>query len=605
MKKKVIYFLIFLIFIFFLTADIFPKEKFSVEKFGKFIKESLKEWKVPGVAVGVINKGYIILAKGYGLRDVERKLPVTRKTLFAIGSTTKAFTSLLLGQLVDEGKLAWNRPIRSYLPDFKLYSDYTSDHMRVIDLLLHNSGLPRHDMVWYGADISREELYKGLRYLKNSTEFRTSFQYQNMMYMTAGYLVGKMRGSTWEKVIFRKLFKPLEMNDTNLSVSVSQKSKDFSNPYTVKDGEIVKIPFYKRINGIAPAGAINSNIDDMLSWLKLLLDGGKRGGKQFITPETLKAITTPRVIAGGTIAAIFNRFKEFSYPTYGMGWFINHYRGHNLIHHGGNIDGFSALVSFMPDIESGVIILTNNSGNFLTYSAALRVYDGLMGKKPIPWNDRFLELFKARIAESKKKDSKEDKMRVMGTTPSHKLSGYTGKFENPAYGEIIISSDKSGLKFKYHKFSGKMSHYHYDYFKIEDTIFKGSKVHFLINDKGIVDRVLLPLEPAVDEIIFNRLVSGKLSDKNYLKKFTGEYLFTAGKLKAKIFIKAENKLFLQAFGQPSFQLIPYKENFFSLKGVKGYTLEFKPGAVGKIVSFVSHQPNGDFKADRIKAKMKK
>jgi len=600
MKRKLLIFLLMLLIIFISGFESFAKQKFSIDEFGKFMAVSLKEWKVPGAAVGIINKGYIILAKGYGFRNVEKKLPVTRKTLFSIGSTTKAFTSFLVGQLVDDGKIVWNGRVRSYLPDFTLYDNYASTHMKVKDLLIHNSGLPRHDLVWYGADYSRKELYNGLKYLKNSADFRETFQYQNMMYMTAGYLVGKMRGSTWEHVIKNRLFKPLEMISTNLSIAESLKSDDFSKPYAIKKGKIVEVPFYKKgIKGIAPAGAINSNIDDMLSWLKLILDGGRRGGKQFISPGSLKVITTPQVIAGGTIAYLFNRFNEFSFPTYGMGWFINHYRGHNLIHHGGNIDGFSAVVSFMPDIESGVIILTNNSGNFLTYSATLRVYDGLMGEKPLPWNKRFLELFETRRTNAKKKMSREDKSKVAGTKPSHSLKEYTGKFNHPAYGVILLTSDKNGLKFKYHKFSGKLSHYHYDYFKIEDTIFKGSKLHFLTDDKGIVDRVLVPLEPTLDDIVFKRMIPDRLNKKSYLEKFSGNYLFTAGQLKAKIFFRGDDKLFLQATGQPEFQLKPFKKNFFSLKGLKGFTVEFLTGPDGKATGFISHQPNGDFKAKRI------
>lgn len=600
MKKMINALIIFFTISLFFIQDVSARKKFSIEEYGKFINRSLKEWNVPGVAVGIINKGYIILARGYGFRDIKKKLPVTRKTLFAIGSSTKAFTAFLLGQLVDSGMLEWDKPVRNYLPDFKLFDSYASDHMRTRDLLIHDSGLPRHDLVWYGADVSREELYKRLRFLKNSREFRTAFQYQNLMYMTAGYLVGRLKGSSWESVIKDSLFNPLGMKSTNLSVLVSQKSDDYAMPYSVKDGKIIEIPFYKRIKSIAPAGAINSNIDDMLSWLNLILDGGKRDGKQFINPETLKELITPQVIAGGTITAIMNQYPEFSHPAYGMGWFINHYRGHNFIHHGGNIDGFSALVSFMPDLESGVIVLTNSSGNFLTYSAALNVYDGLMGNKPIQWNERFLKLFRAKDEEGRKKEKEVDKMQIKGTKPSHKISDYSGRFKNPAYGIISISLGKSGLKYKYHKFQGSLSHYHYDFFKMEDSILAGIKVNFLLNDKGDIDRVLIPLEPAVDDIVFKRVVSEKLKDLKYLKKFVGNFLFARGNLKAKIFIKGEEKLFLQAFGQPAFQLVPYKENIFSLKDLKGFSFEFKPDAKGNIVSFVSHQPNGDFEAKKIK-----
>ncbi|MEN8152565.1 MAG: serine hydrolase [Acidobacteriota bacterium] len=514
-KKRIpVAFLLLLFTVSILSVYPKSKSKFSQEKFEKYINKALKQWKVPGVAIGIIHKGYIIHAKGFGFRNIEKELPVTRKTLFPIGSTTKALTTFLMGQLVDEDKLSWDKPVREYLQDFKLYDSYATEKMRARDLVIHNSGLPRHDLIWYGSKRSRKEIFNRLKYLKNNREFRTTFQYQNLMYMTAGLLVGKLNNSSWEEAVTERIFKPLEMESSNFSIDTSLKSSDFSLPYrTDENGKTEVIPFYKEMDGIGPAGSINSNINDMLSWMKIHLDNGERHGKQLISKVTLKEIHTPQVIAGGTIAAIFNRFKEISYLNYGMGWFVNHYRGHNLIHHGGNIDGFSALVALMPDIESGVVILTNRGRNFLTFTSAFRIFDRLLGEKPLPWDERFLEVVGKFKKMGEDKDKEEEKSRKKDTKPTCTLDRYKGEFEDPAYGRLTIGINDSELFFRFNKFNEPLEHYQDNIFRIKSGIFKGLKFEFFVNEKGEINSVSIPLEREVDNIIFNRIISSSMTGK--------------------------------------------------------------------------------------------
>lgn len=592
----------FFLLIFFVSVfSVYPKSKFSLEKFEKYINQALEQWKVPGAAIGIIHNGYIIHAKGYGLRDIKKKLPVTRKTLFAIGSTTKAFTTFLMGQLVDEGKLSWDKPVREYLKDFKLYDSYVTENMRIRDLFTHNSGLPRHDLLWYGSKKTRMELFNGLKYLENNKGFRTTFQYQNLMYMTAGLLAGKLNNSTWEEAVTKNIFEPLDMRSSNFSINKSLKSSDFSLAYkTGEDGKIELTPFYKAMSGIGPAGSINSNINDMLSWMNLLLDSGERNGKQLISKISLKEIQTPQVVAGGTIAAIFGRFKEMSYPNYGMGWFVHHYRGHNLIHHGGNIDGFSAMVALMPDIEAGVVILTNNGGNFLTYTAAFRIFDRLLGEKPLPWDERFLKMFEQLKKTEKDKSEKGEKFRKNGTKTTHSLDKYKGEFEHPAYGKITIVLKDNGLFFKYNKFDAPLEHYHYNLFKVKSGIAKGTKLEFLINEKGDINSISAPLERSVKNIIFNRVASKAMTGKIFLKKFVGTYNFKGTGQNAKVFFKGDTTLFLNVPGQPEFELVPYKDTTFELKGLKGFNIEFVTDQTGNVTALISHQPNGTFRAEKVK-----
>ncbi|MEW5901563.1 MAG: serine hydrolase domain-containing protein, partial [Acidobacteriota bacterium] len=184
----------------------------------------MAEWKVPGMAVAIVKDGQVILAEGYGLKDVKNNLKVTPQTIFAIGSSSKAFTATAMGILTDDGKLDWDKPVREYLPSFKLWDLFASERMTPRDLVCHRSGLPRHDVMWYNSPLSRKELFDRIQYLKPNKDFRANFQYQNLMFMTAGYLVGQLSGSTWEEFTKKKIFEPLGMNDSNFSVEESKKA---------------------------------------------------------------------------------------------------------------------------------------------------------------------------------------------------------------------------------------------------------------------------------------------------------------------------------------------------------------------------------------------
>src|SRR6516225_1393080 len=161
-------------------------QKPSLDGFDAFAEKALKDWQCAGFSIAVVQNGEVILSKGYGVRDVKNNLPVTTKTLFAIGSSTKSFTVSSLATLVDQGKLEWDKPVRDYMPDFRMWDQMTTERMTARDLVTHRSGLPRHDLMWYSSPFSRDELFARLRYLEPSKDFRTSFQYQNLMFMTAG-----------------------------------------------------------------------------------------------------------------------------------------------------------------------------------------------------------------------------------------------------------------------------------------------------------------------------------------------------------------------------------------------------------------------------------
>ena len=216
----------------------------------------------------------------------KKKFPQTPKTLFAIGSSSKAFTAATVVQLADDDKLDLDEPIRKYLPDFELYDEGATKEMTPRDLLCHNSGLPRHDFVWYGSDKSRKDLYKTLKYLEPTASFRQTWQYQNLMFMTAGYLVEQISEMSWEDFTQKRILDPLGMNASNFSVSKMEKAENAALPYREKDGEFIKMP-YRNIDAIGPAGSINSNAEDMSKWVIMQLNGGKYGEETVVSANGL------------------------------------------------------------------------------------------------------------------------------------------------------------------------------------------------------------------------------------------------------------------------------------------------------------------------------
>jgi CubicO group peptidase (beta-lactamase class C family) len=599
MKKnsiKIIFILIVASFL--VNPALFAEKKASSDDFKGFpgfVESMLKDWDVPGTAIVVVKDGKIVFAEGFGYRNVEKKLKVTPDTLFAIGSCTKAFTAAALGILVDEGKLEWEKPVRDYLPTFKLQDNFASEQMTAMDLVTHRSGLPRHDPIWYGSTASREELFNRLQYLEPSKGFRAAYQYNNLMFMTAGYMAGKIAGTSWEELVRTKLFAPLGMNNSNFSVEDSQKTDDFSLPYSKRNEKITSVPF-RKIDVIGPAGSINSSVNDMAKWLLLNLNNGKIGDKTIISEANLTLMHTPQMVMGGSL----NVDEEFLYTAYGMGWMIDSYRGHPVVFHGGGIDGFISFVTFLPRDNAGIVVLTNSDsgGSRLSSIIAYNLYDRILKLPQVPWSKRFKERDEKAEKLGEKSKKNEDTDRKIGTTTSHPLEDYTGKFENPGYGVITIEKGGDTLKAVYNGIEYKVEHYHYDIFELSTEIFGEQKLKasFLTDLKGNINSVKFALQAGVKDIEFTRMAEKK--GKEYLQRFVGEYEVSGVTLK--IELKGEETLVTIVPGQPIYELIPYKDNEFTLKDLTGYTLKFVVNESGAVTAVESHQPNGTFTAKKVK-----
>jgi CubicO group peptidase (beta-lactamase class C family) len=557
-----------------------------------YIEKVRKDWKVQGLAVAIIQKDKVIYAKGFGYRDVEKKLPVTTETLFAIGSSSKAFTAAGVCLLQEDGKLELDKPVIEYLPSFKLHDAYATEKLTPRDLLSHRSGLPRHDLMWYGGSLSRKEMFDKLRHLEFNKSFRERWEYQNLMFMTAGLLIEELSGKSWEAFTKDRILDPLEMKSTNFSVDQIAKAENRSLGY-IELNDKVEITPYRNIDAIGPAGSINSNINDMSNWVMALIKGGQFKGRKVLGESTVRSMQTPVITLPATVPL---QYDELGYGSYGLAWFINSYRGKVLVQHGGNIDGFSANVAFMPKDSIGVVVLTNMNGTPSTAIIRNNIVDRMLGLSQVDWNGRALaDVKKAREAQEKVKKESDDS-RIKDTRPSHALTDYTGSFEHPAYGSLLINQEGDSLQVDFHGLTSGLRHYHYDIFEgTGPRYFKGEKINFKTNLAGEINEVQIKLEPGVKDIVFTRKQLVKEITPAQLKIYVGDYDF--GGQVAKIYIRGENTLMFLVPGQPDYELVPVKEHEFKLKIAEGFSVRFVLEN-GKVTELHSIQPNGTYKAKR-------
>jgi len=469
----------------------------ALDTFPRFVRTQMRQWKVPGVGVAIVRDDEVVLCRGFGYRNLARKSPATADTLFAIGSCTKAFTTMVMGMLVDEGKLDWDRPVREYLPRFALSDAFSTERLTPRDLVTHRSGLPRHDAVWYGCSASREELVKRLRHLEPTADLRTTYQYQNLMFMTAGFLIGQLTGSTWEEQVRERIFTPLGMTRSNLSVVDSQKADDASLPYTESRNRATRIPF-RNIDNVGPAGSVNSSVTDMAEWVRFHLNGGKLGRKRLISAESLHQMHTPQMVAEASGC------DEIRFPSYGLGWSISDYRRHIVISHGGSIDGFTARTAFLPHDGLGVVVLTNQ-GTALPQIVAHNAIDRLLGLDPVPWSRRARQEQRREKAGAASRRRKELAQRVRGTRPSHPLVEYAGTYCHPGYGTLTVRREGKRLMVSLNDRAYRASHYHYDVFELREIRGQGRlKLTFTAAADGRLTRVSIPLQEGTSDIVFER-----------------------------------------------------------------------------------------------------
>jgi hypothetical protein len=413
------------------------------------------------------------------------------------------------------------------------------------------------------------------------------------MFLTAGYLVEVLTDKKWEDAIRTHVFKPLGMGRTNFSVEDSQKDADFALPYREREGKIEKMPF-RNISNIGPAGSINSSVNEMSNWLLVHLNGGKFEGKQIIGPQTLQDMHLAHMPTGGTPA-----IPEVTPADYGLGWFVDTYKGHRRVHHGGNIDGFSAMVSMLPQDGVGFVVLVNKNGSALTELLIRHASDLVL---ELEYKDWIGEAAKEKTAgEEVQKEARQKKhtRRKPGTKPAHELEKYTGDYFHPGYGDLKVFLKSGEIFFTYNGITTPLEHWHYETFngkRADDPTFEDMKLTFRTDVNGYVAGMEAPFEPTLDAMVFDKKPNPRLFDPAFLQQFVGKYQLATQTLT--ISLKG-NSLALYIPGSDELDLVPQVGDEFTLKQVKIISLRFKFDAEGNVVALELFQPDGVYEATRV------
>jgi CubicO group peptidase (beta-lactamase class C family) len=570
----------------------------AFDGFDANVEDMLGRWEVPGLAVAVVKDDEVIYMGGFGYRDIEKGLVVTPETLFAIGSVSKPFTALSVGMLVDEGKLDWDAPVIEYLPDFRLYDEYATLHATPRDLLAHRTGLPGHYMMIAATPFSRDEIYGRLRYLEPTAELRETYQYNNLMYMTSGYLVGRITRGTWEEFIAERVFEPLGMKRSTFRGEGVAGLDNVALPYEKRRGELAAVPFPAKAVA-APAGGIVSSVQEMTEWLKLYLNNGRLDGRQLVSPAVLKEMHTPQMPI---------RYTPDDLPgpleAYGLGWTIRPYRGHYFVHHGGWIDGFVSWVSMMPSDNIGVVVLSNRGHQLLPLWLNYHIYHRLLDLGD-DWT--------ARVPPAAEEEGAERRTRpqpaatgVAAARATHRLEDFAGVYEHPAYGRVAVEAegDTLGLVFS-NATAVPLEHVKYNIFITRHELddFNKLPVRFPVSMFGEIESVAIELQPEVEgrgigDIVFGRVFDETLrEDPEFLRGLAGQYEFQG--IIINVVLRPGPKLVVQVPGEPEYELAPFSRTTLKIIGQERSRIEVGYGEDGRVVEAVVHRPDGSIPARKV------
>lgn len=457
--------------------------------FDATVARAMATFKVPGLAVAVVKNDSVIFAKGYGVRALGAPEPVTPHSLFAVGSTSKAFTVAVLQQLEQEGKLKLDDPATQYLPSLQLYDPYVTRELTVRDLVTHRSGLPTANAVWYGTPYSREEILRRLRYRKPSASFRSTWQYQNEMFLAAGQVIAAVDGRSWDDAVKARLFTPLGMRASGTSVRELATMPDVAQPHLERDGTVRRIP-YRNIDNIAPAGSINSSVHDMAQWIRFQLAKGKWDGRQLLNEAAFDDARRPYM------AMPSSPFSELTAPgaqlvSYGMAWMLYGWNGRTIVEHSGGIDGMTAEVALVPEERLGLVILANLS---TVAPQVLQSYllDSFFGAPKRDWTGEVSTKMAALEKAGADAMAKAERERTKDSRPTLPLTAYAGTYADSLYGDVVVREANGALQLTFlGNREARLEHWQYDTFRAhwDDVILDKTMVQFFLDASGKVDRV--------------------------------------------------------------------------------------------------------------------
>ena len=449
MKK--IYFLILLLC--FSGQTTLRAQALKTSEIDKLVEKSIAAFRVPGIALGIVKDGQLVYARGYGVRSLKSGKPVDANTLFGIASNSKAFTTAALAILVDAGKLNWDDRVIDYIPEFRTYSAYVTEDFTIRDLLTHRSGmgLGAGDLMLFpdSSDFTLQELIHTIRYFKQTSPFRSKFDYDNRLYIVAGEIVHRVAGRSWEDFVEKKIMRPLGMKQSAASFDRLKDKSNVIDAHAAVDEKIRVISRHKMQPGENAAGGIYANINDLSKWVLAQLNGGKYGSK--LGKYLFSAKAQHEMWAAQTILPVGKNSYRTHFRAYGLGWFLSDVNGYKQVRHTGGLEGMVTEITLLPELHLGIIVLTNQESGAAFKAISNTIKDGYMGREKIDWVSKL----KKQVEKRKKKADTFTK-KIWSTIDSLiqakrdplDMDIYAGNFNDNWLGDVQVSQKKGRLWFQ-------------------------------------------------------------------------------------------------------------------------------------------------------------
>lgn len=440
--------------------------KVNLKELDEYYTKMVKDWDLPSASIGIVKDGEIIFTGNYGVLEEGKNEKPNEHTLYAIASNSKAFTSAIIGILVQEGTLNWNDRVKKYLPYFEMYDPWVSDHVTIRDMLSHRVGLGTFsgDNVWYKSNISAEEMIKRIKFVPKTYDFRAGYGYSNLMYITAGELIKTITGKSWSENVKKRILNPLKMDRTITSINELENQGNYATPHARKENENYVIP-WANWDEVASTGGLISSVNDVSKWMIFNLNNGIQGKDTLLSKRTRNMVWTPHNnhYVDHTTKNDFDRH----FNAYGLGWGLSDYHGRMKVGHTGGYDGMITAVTLIPDENLGVVVLTNGVKSPIM-AATYYALDKFLGVETQDWSAKYLERTN-RYSEKDTRISDRKKKRVLNTKPTILQEKFLGMYRSDLGGKINIIDNQGLLKLEFEDaplLSARLTHWHYDVWQI-------------------------------------------------------------------------------------------------------------------------------------------
>jgi CubicO group peptidase (beta-lactamase class C family) len=469
--KKLTTYLATLLFICLLSTITIAQISFP--KIDSLMAESLIKFKVAGAAIAIVKDGKVIHSKGYGVADINTKKPVNENTNFQIASNSKAFTTAALAILEEEGKLKWTDKVKDHIPEFKMYNDYVTENFNIQDLLTHRSGLGLGvgDLMFFpdGSNFTVKDVVTSFQHFKPVSAFRTQFDYDNLLYIVAGEVIARASGMSYESFVQNRIIEPLQMNNSFVGSLLKDKS-NLSTPHSSESGTIKKIDAYDIGMGSA-AGGIYSNVTDMSKWMIMRLNKGKYGIDLKSSIFSLKNHNEMWRIHTVTETNPNPRYNSH-FSGYGLGWGLSDAKGNLKVSHTGGLPGMLSIVTMYPDLNLGIVILTNteNGGGGLFSSITNTISDSYLGLDDFGWIEKNVTRINQQKSTGDEISNKVWAKVEAEKNTAVKKDDYIGIYEDKWFGKVGVFLKDKQLWIKCHrspKLNGPMAFYNANTFAIK------------------------------------------------------------------------------------------------------------------------------------------